>query len=1218
MKRPMRWIVGSLGGLSALLLLSLMLLIFASNTLYGRTAIERAAFIFSGGHVQISELGGDFLGQASIGRIVLQDAAGAWLTVDELQLDWRPGKLLSGKLALDRLQARNIQLERMPAAKKASNTSAKPSLPLAIDLRSLAIDRLELAPALAGEAAVFSINGRLELSAINRGQIELQINRLGKQGAYRLQTMLTDDAVEAHLSLQEAASGPLAMLAGLSNQEALNLTASLSGPWEAVHSHLELKLDDLHALLDGDIDWVQTSVDLTLTAKSAVMTLRPEWAWRTLALDMQLRGPLTALHVNNGLQLDKLKVGSTSLDQLAINMHGQLNLGESDNLWANVVGEAAKFDLGMTLQGHDLTVSGQHLHDQALSLTAVGSLIAGHADFNWQAQLDKLSATIPGDEGRLTAQGRLYGQLDDFALNGELASQGDPNGNIAANLQLQHLPHRADGWLKLGGVLLHAPLDLQLTLNSPDPDSLRIAINQANWKSAQAMGDLLLTRGSPVPAGKIDLKIERLADLQALIKQPISGSIKASLETVMQNNRPLARLMLTADNTGLEGSVAIKHSRLELSIIDPASRPMLNGSLDLNGVNAGKLDATAKIKLNGALDALSLGISIGAPNLSGSDAQISATALLNTSNRSILLNALQANWRQQTLRLLGPAKFAYRNGLSVDRLRLGLQQAELEVAGRITPDLALTAELHQTSAELLSLFAPLPPISGTLHANANLHGSLLQPTGLLRVDADQLQFKPSRGLPPARLTASAVLHGESVDLDATLKAGGNIDLRIAGQAPINRSGLFAMHSEAALDFKLLDPLLNAAGRRLRGQLAANAQLSGKWSSPLLSGTAQINHGEWQDFTSGVGISDISAALAVEQGRLRIVKMAARAGPGTLSVTGGISLLTAGMPVDLTITARNARPLASDQLTVNLDADVVLGGLALERMTASGRIHINRADMQIPERLPVGIAVLKLSGGTPALAAATPEESSNISLNLTIDAPREIFIRGRGMDAELGGTVQVSGDLNHLHPNGDFKLRNGQYSLAGQVLVFNQGSVGFDNNSLTNPSLNFVAVSTRNNITATVTVSGSARKLKIALSSTPILPQDEVLANLLFGKGATSLSALEMVQIGAALASLTGVTAGIGDPLESARKLLGLDRLSAGGVNPSLDAGRYIAPGVYLGAKQGIAGGAPQPVIQIDITKHLKLEGGVGSGAAASSTAGSTSTNSVGVIYQIEY
>lgn len=1331
MLRLISWILWIFGGLSVLLSLALLLLLLTANTPFGRTTFERAVGLISGGIVQLSGLDGDIASQVSIERIVLQDANGTWLTLSELQLDWQPSKLLSGQLDINRLQARNIKLERLPVSKPSSTSSTELTLPLPVDLRSLIVDRLELAPSLIGEVADFGINGKLKLSTINRGEVELQINRLQKQGIYSLQAKLSDDALDAHLSLQEWASGPLAKLVGLSNQEDLNLNASLSGPLAAIHSHMELKLDNLLALLDGDINWLQNSIDLKLTAKSPAMKLRTELAWQAMALNLSLNGPLTELNAYGGVQLDKLNVGSSEIGRLAfnlqgtngqltlageladlvlsttksdllqaepllfqasvdlakpdfsstltlkhrliaangqatlkgamldvtlpnlqpfatiaglkmpgsaklalkyenqqadkqLNIEGQLNFGVSDNVWSKVLGEASKLDLAMTMQGNDIKLSGLHLNGKSLSLSAGGTLIAGYADFNWQAQLDNFSAFSVGKVGRINTQGRLNGQLDDFnlssELNGELASQAYPNENIAGNLQLQHMPYRTDGLLTLKGIFLKAPVDMQLTVTSPSAKSIKIAIDQANWKSAQAKGGLLFTLGSSISDGKIDLKIKSLNDLQPLLKQRLSGSGNVSLETTMHNGVPQAKLMLSADNAALEGSMAIDHTKLELNISDPVSRPALNGMLELNDFNTGKLNGTAKIKLDGTLDALNLGLSIGLSNLSESAAELSASALLNVHNSSALFSAMQVTWQQQTLRLQAPAKFNFLDGLSVDRLRVALdsQQAELELAGRILPDLALTVDLQQISAELLSQFAAIPAISGKLHADANLHGSLLQPTGLVHINADRLQFKDYQGLPPAQFTASAVLDGESVDLDAALKAGGNIDLRISGQTPMNDSGLFAMQSEAALDLKLLDPILNASGRRLRGKLTANTQLAGNWSSPLLSGTAQIDHGDWQDFSSGVGISDISAALAVEEGKLNIVKMDAHAGPGTLSLTGGIDLLTAGMPIDLTITAHNARPLASDRLTVNLDGDVVLGGDALGQITANGRIHLNRVDIQIPDRLSANIAVLKLSSDKPEIVVAVPKESSNFLLNLTIEAPQQIFIRGRGVDAELGGTVKLTGDIKHLHPDGDFKLRRGQYTLAGQVLVFNQGSVGFDNNSLTNPTLNFVAISTRNNITATVIISGSVRQLKIALSSTPILPQDEVLANLLFSKGTASLSPLEMVQISTALASLTGVTSGIGDPLDNARKFLGLDRLSVGGVNPTLEAGRYIAPGVYLGAKQGVSGGAPQPVIQIDLTQHLKLEGGVGSGAAASSSAGSASTNSLGLIYQIEY
>ena len=93
--------------------------------------------------------------------------------------------------------------------------------------------------------------------------------------------------------------------------------------------------------------------------------------------------------------------------------------------------------------------------------------------------------------------------------------------------------------------------------------------------------------------------------------------------------------------------------------------------------------------------------------------------------------------------------------------------------------------------------------------------------------------------------------------------------------------------------------------------------------------------------------------------------------------------------------------------------------------------------------------------------------------------------------------------------------------------------------------------------ATLSIDGTARNPKITLSSVPALPQDEVLAHLLFGSGVGKLGALEVAEIAAGLATLTGAGGGFGDPLDKVRQGLGLDRLSirngAKG-SPALEAG----------------------------------------------------------------
>src|SRR3546814_15681269 len=61
-------------------------------------------------------------------------------------------------------------------------------------------------------------------------------------------------------------------------------------------------------------------------------------------------------------------------------------------------------------------------------------------------------------------------------------------------------------------------------------------------------------------------------------------------------------------------------------------------------------------------------------------------------------------------------------------------------------------------------------------------------------------------------------------------------------------------------------------------------------------------------------------------------------------------------------------------------------------------------------------------------------------------------------------------------------------------------------------------------------------------SSDLLPQDEVLARILFGKATGELSALEAVQLADSVATLTGVSGGPG-VLGEVRSAVGLDRLS---------------------------------------------------------------------------
>jgi hypothetical protein len=276
-----------------------------------------------------------------------------------------------------------------------------------------------------------------------------------------------------------------------------------------------------------------------------------------------------------------------------------------------------------------------------------------------------------------------------------------------------------------------------------------------------------------------------------------------------------------------------------------------------------------------------------------------------------------------------------------------------------------------------------------------------------------------------------------------------------------------------------------------------------------------------------------------------------------------------------------------------------------------------ADIRLPEEMPYALAELNVVTDQAVLPAPTAPIMPPIKVNINVRAEQGIFVRGRGVYAELSGALHLQGSLAKLNPEGRFKLRQGQYSLAGKTLVFSDGSIDFSKGDLTNPSLYFVASTRSDTITAQLTINGSATQPSINLTSSPVLPQDEILARVLFNQSTSNLSVMEMVQMGSALASLTGVRGNLNDPLEVMRKGLRLDRLSMGGSNNTVEAGRYLMPGVYVGAKQGITGTGTQATVQIDVTKELKHEASTGTATPTGKTT-STHSNSLGILYQFDY
>jgi translocation and assembly module TamB len=181
--------------------------------------------------------------------------------------------------------------------------------------------------------------------------------------------------------------------------------------------------------------------------------------------------------------------------------------------------------------------------------------------------------------------------------------------------------------------------------------------------------------------------------------------------------------------------------------------------------------------------------------------------------------------------------------------------------------------------------------------------------------------------------------------------------------------------------------------------------------------------------------------------------------------------------------------------------------------------------------------------------------------------------------------------------GGFQLRRGHLDALGRRFNFNEGVVTLPEDGSVDADIRFVARAKASDVSAQITVTGRASAPQIRVESVPDLPQDEILARILFGKRSDSLSAIESVQLARSAFQLTGIGAG-GDLLGGVRSRLGLDSIdiqqqdkNAG--RSALNLRRRIAEGISLGVQQGLQAGSGRATVELELLPNVSVETEVG-------------------------
>ena len=208
------------------------------------------------------------------------------------------------------------------------------------------------------------------------------------------------------------------------------------------------------------------------------------------------------------------------------------------------------------------------------------------------------------------------------------------------------------------------------------------------------------------------------------------------------------------------------------------------------------------------MDALDIKLAAQSPAIAGLPAAVNAAAQLDLPAKSLTVSSLNAKYHDQDIELLAPTRLSFANGFAIEALKLGAQEAVVEVDGSLAPELNLRASLDQLKPDLINAFVPGLLASGLLEARADVHGSFAAPTGNVTLDATGVRAAndAARGLPATDLHATAQLMGNTTNVDAKLAAGKASQLSLTGRAPLAADGALDLKLAGTLDMGLLNPL----------------------------------------------------------------------------------------------------------------------------------------------------------------------------------------------------------------------------------------------------------------------------------------------------------------------------------------------------------------------------------------------------------------------------
>lgn len=281
-------------------------------------------------------------------------------------------------------------------------------------------------------------------------------------------------------------------------------------------------------------------------------------------------------------------------------------------------------------------------------------------------------------------------------------------------------------------------------------------------------------------------------------------------------------------------------------------------------------------------------------------------------------------------------------------------------------------------------------------------------------------------------------------------------------------------------------------------------------------------------------------------------------------------------------------------------------------------------MRIPSLQVLGIQTRSLLGPSKDVvlvdAPPAPQRTSKLDLDAQVRLVLgdQVQIKVGGIDAQLGGSLDLGfRNLEKISSTGEIRVVQGRYKAYGVNLDITRGRLFYKGGPLEQPTLDFLALRTINEVKAGVTLGGSLQDPVTRLFSDPVMSDLDVMGYIVLGHPVSNgeQAGLAAKAAGALLSSSQlGV---LQDQIESRLGLqtLGIQTdarqsgsmgytpitsMSAGpgaqtpGVNEAmLTVGKYLTPKLYTSYARSLMSSTYTFRLRYDLAKGWQVESQTG-------------------------